>query len=396
MKAASIAMATVGRGALALYALAGFGMSACSTHPLVPENAAASRGWVLDGAGELSGPQPALPDVASLFEISSEMRQFATDAIATAKNDPDKIRLLVDAMHSDTGLGLRYDASATLTPTEAFAQRRANCMTHTLLFIALARDIGIDARFNQVDIPPIWDLRGNNLVLYKHINARVGASARIFHIVDLTPEEYDPNYHQWVVSDTEAAAQFFSNRAVDLQTQNQGREALHYQLRALQLAPQESFLWSNLGHLYLSIGNARAAEIAIQQALHLDPDSLSAYGTASRIYEALGQPERARIYRREAENLQKRNPYYHYQLAQRAYARHQLPRALEETKTAISLYPEDHRFLLLLGAVLNQLKQPELARKSIEAAIAMTADAPTQARYRSKLDRIAMAAKQPG
>jgi Flp pilus assembly protein TadD len=382
--------------ALAACALITAATAGCAAHPATPETSAAKRAWVLAGAGELNGPQAEPIAMAPLFEISDEMHQFAVKATATAKTEPEKMRLLVEAMHADQGLALQYDATATLTPQEAFVQRRANCMTHTLLFITLARDIGIDARFNQVDIPPVWDLRGNNLVLYKHINARVGASERIFHIIDLTPEEYDPAYHQWMITDTQAAAQFFSNRAVDLMAQNQGVEALRYQLRALELAPDESFLWSNLGHLYLAIGNTKAAEVAIQQALQLDPNSLSAYGTATQVYDALGEHQRALIYRRQAEALLKRNPYYHYQLAQQAYAHNQLPRALDETKTAITLYPDDHRFLLLLGAVLNRLDQPELARKSIEAAIAMTADEATQARYRSKLDRIAVAAKQPG
>ncbi|MDB5973143.1 MAG: hypothetical protein JWQ90_5593 [Hydrocarboniphaga sp.] len=368
-------------------------LAGCAGQPATPADPDNQRAWVLGGAGELGEPGPALVEPQQLLEISEEMRQFTRQATVTGKNEGEKIRLLVEALHADDGLALRYDATATLTPQDAFAQRRANCMTHTLLFIALARDIGIDARFNHVEIPPIWDMRGDHVVLYRHINARIGASQSLFRIVDLTPEEYDPAYRQWTITDTEAAAQFFNNRAVDLQAQGQAREGLRYQLRAIELDPEQSFLWSNLGHLYLGIGNVRAAEISIRTALKLDPDSLSAYGTATRIYEALGEHQRALNYRRQAEYLQRRNPYYHYQLAEQAFARNQPLRALDESKKAISLYPEDHRFFLLLGAVLSRLDKPELARKSIEVAITLTADENLRSRYRSKLDRIAAATK---
>jgi tetratricopeptide (TPR) repeat protein len=378
---------------LGVCGLLAFALAGCATQLATPQASDDRRAWILAGAGELDAAAATPLPAAALFDVSEEMHQFALQATATAKSEGDKIDLLVRALHADSGLALRYDATATLTPQDAFVQRRANCMTHTLLFIALARDLDIDARFNQVDIPPIWDLRGDNLVLYRHINARIGVGERRFTIVDLTPEEYDPAYRQWLLSDRQAEAQFYSNRSVDLLAQQQPAEALRYQLHALQLDPDQAFLWSNLSHLYLAMGNARAAETAIDIALKMDPDSLSAYGTASRVYLALGDQARASAFRQQAEKLQRRNPYYHYQLAERAYARKQLQRALDETRTAITLYPEDHRFLLLLGAVLNQLDQPELARKSIEAAIAMTADEKTQTLYRGKLDRIAAAAK---
>jgi len=367
-------------------------LSACAARPPIAEPGA-QRAWLLAGAGELQADLTQPIDAQDLLVVTDEMHDFAVRATARAKNEEEKIRTLVEALHSDDGLALRYDALATLTAQEAFKQRRANCITHTLLFIAMARDLHIDARFNQVDVPPIWDLRGDSLVLYRHINARIGASTERFRIVDLTPEEYDPAYRQRVISDREAEAQFFNNRAVDLQTQGQHRGALRYQLRALELSPDASFLWSNLGHLYLALGNLQAAETSIGIALKLDTGSLSAYGTATRIYEALGEPAKAQAYRRRAEWLQRRNPYYHYQLAQRAYKNERLSVAYQESLRAIKLYPQDHRFFLLMGAVLARLDRPDLARKSIEAAIALTGDEKLQSRYRSKLDRIAAAAK---
>lgn len=378
---------------LSVYALLGVMLAGCATPPAAPQASEERRAWVLTGAGELDAAAAAPLPPAALLEVSEAMHRFALQATANAANESGRIKLLVRALHADDGLALRYDATATLTPQDAFVQRRANCMTHTLLFIALARDLGIDARFNQVDIPPTWDLRGDDVVLYRHINARIGTGERRYTIVDLAPDEYDPAYRQRLLSDRQAEAQFYSNRSVDLLTARQPTEALRYQLHALQLDPDQAFLWSNLSQVYLAIGNARAAQAAIDIALQLDPDSLSAYGTASRVYQMLGDRARAQTFRRQAEKLQRRNPYFHYQLAQRAYAAGRFRHALDETRTAISLYPEDPRFLLMLGAVLNRLDQPELARKSIEAAIAMTADEKTQALYRDKLERIAAAAK---
>lgn len=347
------------------------------------------RSWVMQGAGMLAASDAHLIEADSLLVLTDEMRAFAQAAVQGRRGTERRLSALADALSSEDGLGLRYDATATLTAREAFEQRRANCLAYTLLFIALAREVGIQAKFNDVDVPPIWDLRGDDgFILYRHINARVEVTASAYTIVDVAREEYDRSFPQRTISDRQAQAQYFNNRAVELRLEGRSQEALRHQLRAIELDPDRPYLWANLSQFYLAEGNVDAASLAVRTALVLDPRDAAIYGTATDIYEALGDRALARLYRKRAEHYLRQNPYYHYQLAMVALAQNEQRQAFAEVRKAIELYPGEHRFLYLLGVVLLRMDEPQLAEVSIQAAIALSSDQTQQARYRSKLSRL--------
>jgi hypothetical protein len=39
------------------------------------------------------------------------------------------------------------------------------------LFVAVAREVGLDAHFQEVRTPPVWDSRGDLYIYNLHINA---------------------------------------------------------------------------------------------------------------------------------------------------------------------------------------------------------------------------------
>lgn len=346
--------------------------------------------WVVSGGEDRSTLIRPTVQPEQLMALTDDMREFAHRTIAGLSSRAEQLDALTAALASDQGLALRYDSEANLSVAEAFGQRRVNCLSYTMLLAALAREVGIAVQFNQVDIPPIWDLRdnGDGYLLYRHVNARVEVSPSVFRIIDVTPQEYDFTFPQRVISDRQAQAQFYNNRAMELQSHGDLAAALGYELRAIELDDQPAFLWTNLSYLYLAAGDTKAADIAIRTALKLDPGDASAYGTAAHIYEAMNEPQQARRFRRSAEYNLRRNPYYHYRLALQAYQQNDDELAYEEVRKAAGLYPGEHRFFFLMGVVLARMDQPKLARDSIEVAISLSSDATQQARYRSKLSRL--------
>ncbi|MDZ4079591.1 MULTISPECIES: transglutaminase-like domain-containing protein [Hydrocarboniphaga] len=373
-------------------------MAACTSLPTAPSSAPNERAWVLAGAGELPADAQPTIDAARLLVVNDEMREFARRVTANAGGRADQIRALSHALLDEDGMELRYEAEATLSAAEAFAQRRVNCLSYTLLVIALARDIGIDARFNHVQIPPIWDLRGDQVLLYQHINARIdetvprenntgNAHSRAL-ILDVASAEYSPAFPQRVITDDEALAQFYNNIAGESASADP-RQALRDQLEALRLAPGLGFLWTNLAQRYLSLGNLGAAEVAARTSLQLDPTDLMAYAAAARVYRRLGDQRRAQELQQQEQALLERNPYHHYWLAQRAFKLSQLSAASEAAHRAIELNPNDHRFYFLQGLILRRLDKPREAQRSLDAALRLSAgDAGQQARYRSKFERL--------
>ena len=118
----SLPSLATGRGGLLawLLPLLAIGLYGCAGRPTVATSTEDQLAWVLGGAGELQESGPALIEPQQLLQISEEMHQFALTASATGKNEGERIRLLVDALHSEQGLALRYDATATLSPEDAF------------------------------------------------------------------------------------------------------------------------------------------------------------------------------------------------------------------------------------------------------------------------------------
>ena len=358
--------------------------------PSAPDLAQAREAqWAASGAGLLADGTAPLETPESLLHITDEMRAFAVAAVRRGHTESTRVEALAMALNSAHGLHMEYDSEATLTPEEAFRQRRANCLSYTLLFVALARSQGIDARFNEVDVPPVWDLGDERIsLLYRHINARVDRPGLPTPVVDVS-DEYDPYYPQRTVSDAVAEAQYYNNRSVDLRIARQPLQALRYEARALQLAPQAAYLWTNLAALYLQMDQPRAARVAIDQALRLDDADPLAYDTAANVYQGAGEPQLAARYREMGEDFRDRNPYYHYQLGLAALRGGNAARAQQELAQAIELYGSDARFHFLMALALSDLGETRKANRALDTAIALAPTEAQQERYKSKFARLA-------
>lgn len=365
-------------------------LAACVSVPDQPPVPGADIAWVLGGAGMLSGaPDTPMEDPSSLLHVTAEMHQFALDATRDKPGLASETLALATALSGSKGLRLRYDSQATLTPEQAFVQRRANCLSYTLLFVALARDVGITAEFNDVDIPPVWDLGDDRtMLLYRHINARVELRLPLSAVIDVSGDEYDPNFPQQIISDAEAQAQFYNNRAMEMRLQQRYVDALRYQLRSIQLAPRTAYLWTNLANLYLAGDNPRAARVAVARALKLDSSDMLGYDTAAQVYERLGDHRLAAAFEERVRNFLDENPYYHFHLALVALFRHDERLAYDETQRAIDLQGEDPdpRFYVLQAVALERLGQVERARDSMQTAIHL--NPAQQERYRNKYERL--------
>jgi tetratricopeptide (TPR) repeat protein len=372
--------------AAALLVLAG-----CAGLPPQPPVSADDLTWAAGGAGMLKANLGVVPqNPADLLRVNDAMRRYAQSVAGGDYDVERRTAILAEALSDPDGLNMKYDAEATLGAEDAFRQRRANCLAFTMLYVALAREMGIPAVFNQVEIPPVWDIGDDTTsLLYTHVNARIERTSAHYQMVDVSGEEYSATYFQYPILDTAAEAQYYNNRAVELRLAKRNDESLQYQVRALQLAPDMAYLWTNLASLYLLEGNLRAARIAVTRALALDPSSRLGYDVAAQVYQRTGETRLAEYFRGRAQYFLEQNPYYHYQLALASWRDDDLPLAYDEVHRAILLERGDARFFFLLSAVLERLGKTQLANDSLAIALQMTPDVAQQQRYRSKFERLA-------
>ena len=237
------------------------------------------------------------------------------------------------------------------------------------MFIAMARHLSLAVTFRESDIAPVWEQRGEVFTLSQHVNVAVDipGDSRWF-LVDFNPEPGELEIRGAVVSDERGLAHFYNNRAVERRVAGDSEGASGYLNRALELAPEAPFLWTNLGVLRSRDEDLEGAKQAYLRALELRRDHLPAMSNLASVYTRLHEPKLAERYRHEARRFRERNPYYHYNLGLQVWSSGDLQEALKRYKKAVKLKREEHRFHFGLAQVLTRLGKTDRALHHLEKA----------------------------
>ncbi len=305
-----------------------------------------------------------LPEV-DLFAVTPEMEAFAKQAIGRSGDYFDKVKNLHVALLASTqsgGHGITYSAYVTEIPRITFQQQRANCLSFTLLYVALARSVGIKAQVNEVQIPPTWDLRNKNeMVFLRHVNVKVpilvpslAMLKRDEVVIDLEMDRYKSNYNQHEITDIEAEAQFHSNRAMEYLEQQNLTDSFLSLRKSLKLNDRQVYVWNNLGALYGRKNLWREAEIAYLHALELGPEDLTVRNNLAYLYNKMGDKERAQKYYRLAQHYRDANPFFQYSVALSAYEQGDYDSALQYVLRAIAREKDDTRFYQLAADIYKK------------------------------------------
>lgn len=323
-----------------------------------------------------------LPDL-EILATNEAMRAFVADVVE-APDASTRFRGLLDRMRSGGYAPSGYDPYTNLTAREAFDEKRGNCLSYTNLFIALAREAGLDARYQVVDVPPDYDSINGVVVLVKHVNARVeDVPGRGAVSVEFSGEFASGIHDRRVVDDRFALGLHYNNLAFSGDRVGNDRAAFVYLRKAIEQAPDNPDFWTNLGVLYARHGHFEHAVAAHRRALVRDGNHRAAIRGLANAYGALGEAAKAQFYQRRMANSRTRDAYTYFTLARRAYLAEQPGESLELVSRAIRLHRKDHRFHLLAGELHNQLGDAVAANASFERARQVARSNESGARQRS-------------
>jgi Flp pilus assembly protein TadD len=312
------------------------------------------------------------------------MLEFVSEHVTGSGGRALRLRQLAAAVVGPRGLGLQYDET-TRTAAGTFAARRGNCLSFSSLFVALARVAGLDARFQEVDIPPDWSLKEDAFVLNRHVNVLVDLGRAGEHVVDFDMDDFRTAYDRRVIGDARALAHFYNNVAVARMLAGDHAAALAGFREATARDPRFSPAWTNLGILYLRAGESAYAEAAFQQALKVDATDLVAMSNLARLYEAQGDPQRAGRYRDRVRAHHERNPYYRFQQARAAFDAGDYDAAIGHLNAAILVKKNEDRFYHLLGVSYSKKGDERAARRFLARAREVAATDAQKRRYADKI-----------
>ncbi|MGD9254013.1 MAG: tetratricopeptide repeat protein [Holophagae bacterium] len=329
-----------------------------------------------------------------VLAVSDEMREFLDVYVDRKANHYFKLNQLSYAIINDATFGLEYDET-TRTAADTFAARRGNCLSFSNMYVAMARYVGLNARFQEVDIPPDWTFRDDAFVLNRHVNVVVSGGSAGYHVVDFNLDDFKTSYDQVAISDSRAKAHFYNNLGVERLHANDIEAAFAYFRRAL-IATENRFApaWTNLGILYMRRDRPGFAEAAFVQALRWKPGDLVAMSNLVTYYEGTGNVDAAESYRKKVRYHRKRNPYYRFMVAREAFLEGDYDGALNNINYAIRKRPKEDQFYFLLGMIHLQQGNSNAARKWFDKAEKLAASDALKRNYSNKIDMLMSAARE--
>lgn len=341
--------------------------------------------------GLLASPAPAArksnagkAEDVDILALNPEIARFLVRRVSPRQSPEAQVYALIDAVFGKKGLDITYESTATRTAIETFEARSGNCLSFTILFVAMARHIGLDAYFEEIDQVISWDRRGEVVVRNLHMVVEVEYENG-HHLVDFLPEAEKRYRSIKRISDTRALAHYHNNLGVDALASGDVERALGAFTRALEADRKFGYAWTNLGVAQRRAGDLEAAEGSHSQALELDPNEPAALANLASLYLAQGFNDKAAPLQRQVDAHLERNPFHHYRQGMASARDGDLEEAIRRFRDAVRRMPDESEFHAALGEILARSGDSEKARKSLEKALELATGEQEKTRLEQEL-----------
>lgn len=316
-------------------------------------------------------------------ELRDLLRRQVIDSTHSRRRQLDH---LADFLFSEDGLHIQYDQHATYTVEQAFRWRKANCLTLTLLAIALSRDIGLEAYGQEIDRVLARDVDDGVIIQSTHVNAGIVVGGRHF-IIDVSTDDLLVATLPRRISDERLLALYYNNRAMELMAQGHLADADQWLRLAMRHAPDHPMLWSNAGVLRLRNGRNQDAKAAFHHALQLNPKHAPTLFNLIGFYHRTGDAQRAAEWYRRADRLLRDDPFHQFQRGQQSEHRGDYATAMKFYRRAIRLDKNQHLFHFGLARALLHLGRYDSAGAELRRAHDL-GDPAIRGRYQAKLEAL--------
>ena len=374
----------------ALVVLAVVVISSCATPgetPPVPDSNQITTGMLLDDSPLAAGVELEDLSQVDMLELSPGMIVFLDRWVDQHEGDYFKLRRLLYAIMGDGTFDLIYD-DTTRTAQETFRDQRGNCLSFTNMVVAMSRYLDLDAKYQEVLVPPNWSIAGQTFILSQHVNVLVDLDFGMDQMIDFNMYDFRISYDRRVISDSRARAHYFNNKGVEHMLEGDTLLALANFRESVREDKLFSPVWVNLGILNNREGYPNYAETAYLQALSVDNTNLVAMSNLAALYEQEGRTELAAQYRRKVESHRMLNPYYRYQLARTAFDNGDYEIAIYHLKFAIRKNKNDDNFYFLMSLSYFNNGEKVAAERWMKKAEEVAKMAADKKKYHRKLDML--------
>lgn len=312
------------------------------------------------------GPEVQITDV-DVLAVTPEMEEFLERYVLEYPNSNTKLHLLSNAMSGNGVLGFEYDDASTLTAAEAFESRSGNCIGFSNMMVALARQAGLTASYQEIIRRPVWSSRADTVLLLKHVNVVI--SGRNFdYVMDISNIRTNQMTQRRLVDDNYAKALYLNNLGADALFRNDLPTAYAYMKAAIETDPKMTDAWVNMGVVLGRNEQLNDAVKVLQTVLQIDPNQYSAMNNLYEIYVEKGDLLAAESLQTRVDRYRRANPYYLLSLSDEAVAQKQFEESLNLLQRALKKRDDDHVLHYALAKTQYLSGETDAARYSMVRA----------------------------
>ncbi len=311
--------------------------------------------------------------VQAAMALPGELRRMLpADVVNRRIDDAIRAQALIDFMIADDGLALRYQEQPTLGIAESFVQRRVNCLSFTMMFVAMARAAGIKAFAQASDDALSMRMQDGTLFRATHINAGVLIEGER-HSVDVGWRGVAAGRKPRRVSDARMVALLHNNHAVEHLLQGESGAAAEAIAAALALDAGSATLWSNAGVIHARAGRRDEAERAYLRAITLQRDHIGALANLVGFHRAGGNAKQLTLYEKRLQRAQALDPFSQFLIGQ-SRAEAGIPAdAIAHYRRAIRMLPDEPQFHRSLAEAYQAMGDPVAATRARDRALRLEA-----------------------
>ncbi len=338
--------------------------------PLLLLGACASNPVYLNAPPELEGhvvPKVAEPDFT---RISPAMLEFLDQHVVQNRGKDQTAWSLVWAATDQSIRRFDYRPDMTLPPVEAFDRKTGNCLSFSSMFMLMARHLGLNAWYQEVEVPQQWSHSKDTLLVSMHVNVVLesdhGAGS---WVVDVSGVGNSRSRLQRRIKDSVVLAQYYNNHGAEALTEGDLGTAYAWFRKAIDIEPGLHYLWSNLGVVFSRNEQLDDATRSYLTALQLDSGSTMAANNLHMIYEKTGNLQAAAELQKRVDKNRRKNPYYLSYLSELALEEGRLDESLELAERAVKLQQNEFRFHYQLARALARDGKLAEAEASLQRAM---------------------------
>ncbi len=312
---------------------------------------------------------------ADPISMSDEMRSWAHERVQRTGTPQQRLEQLLLAILRRDPKPFKYLPGHSAGVREAWESGRANCLAFSHLFIAMAREVGLEVYYLRVRDLSSFGREGDLVVSSDHVTAAwgPGMERRVLDFADRPVREY----HQVEqLSDITALALHYSNLGAERIRAGELGPARELLETAVQIDAELADGWVNLGVARRRLGDLDGSEAAYRRALESDPQIVSAYHNLSALLALVGRTEESQELLELVDRRSNRNPWSYLALGDLALRQQRLEETERLYRRAQRLAPDNPETVAALGQWALAVGRARDAKRYLRRAEALDAANP--------------------